>query len=145
MMMKRRACVCAFLLALPSITSGAVLVSQSPVSGGGVSRSSQLWQDPGPGGNDLDSDAVCWQDFTLTHCNSDQSHRVVGNRRQRAWIPNRVLETRSQDNRLSTFGTILLWRGPYHPSRATGLHSDPPTGSAGPGGLTHYVVDLAAP
>lgn len=42
------------------------LVSQTPVSGGGISRWSQLWQDPGPNGNDLDGDSVCWADFTLT-------------------------------------------------------------------------------
>ena len=47
-------------------SSAQVFVSQPPVSGGGVSRWSQLWQDPGPNGNNLDGDSVCWEDFTLS-------------------------------------------------------------------------------
>ena len=55
--------VCA-LLVLAAPSCAATLVSQSPVSGGGVTRWSQLWQDPGPDGNNLDSDAICWEDFS---------------------------------------------------------------------------------
>jgi hypothetical protein len=51
---------------LPPTASAAVLASRQPVAGGGVTRWSQLWQDPGPNGNDLDGDSVCWSDFTLT-------------------------------------------------------------------------------
>lgn len=42
------------------------LVSHPPMPGGGTPRASQLWQDPGPNGNNLDSDAVCWQGFVLS-------------------------------------------------------------------------------
>jgi hypothetical protein len=52
--------------ASPALAQTQVLVSQQPAPNGGVSRWSQLWQDPGPNGNDLDSDAVCWQDFVLS-------------------------------------------------------------------------------
>src|SRR5262245_19745622 len=43
-----------------------MISNHQPISGGGVARWSQLWQDPGPNGNDLDGDAVCWTDFTLS-------------------------------------------------------------------------------
>src|SRR4051794_22936819 len=59
------ALVTALAAALPSARAD-VITSQQPVSGGGTARWSQLWQDPGPNGNDLDGDAVCWEDFTLS-------------------------------------------------------------------------------
>lgn len=43
--------------------SAAELASQAPVDGFAVSRWSKLWQDPD---NDLDGDAVTWQDFQLS-------------------------------------------------------------------------------
>lgn len=51
------------LLAAPSLAT--TLVSQLPPVGGAVLRSSQLWVDP-HGDNDLDSDAICWEDFVLS-------------------------------------------------------------------------------
>ncbi|QOJ00034.1 MAG: hypothetical protein HRU70_05845 [Phycisphaeraceae bacterium] len=42
-----------------------VFTDQQPVSGGGTMRWSQLWVDPGPNENDLDTDAICWEDFVL--------------------------------------------------------------------------------
>jgi hypothetical protein len=50
-------------VALATSAGGAVLLDQQPISG--PMRPSQLWQDPGPDGNDLDGDAVCWTDFTV--------------------------------------------------------------------------------
>ena len=65
--MKKVTFALAFLnILLAGSSWGAVLVYQTPSPNGGVSRWSQLWQDPGPGGNDLDSDAVCWTDFSLS-------------------------------------------------------------------------------
>jgi hypothetical protein len=52
------------LLLTPPVSADLVL-NHPVVAGGGVSRASQLWQDPGPNGNDLDGDAVCFADFTL--------------------------------------------------------------------------------
>ena len=47
----RRATTAAVALALlPSLASAAILVSQPPAPAGGIARSSQLWQDPGPNG-----------------------------------------------------------------------------------------------
>lgn len=49
------------VLALPA--SAQTLYEQPPVPGGGVIRPSQLWIDPS--GNDLDSDAIAYEDFQL--------------------------------------------------------------------------------
>lgn len=46
------------------IAAADTFVNSQPVVNGTM-RSSQLWQDPGPDGNDLDGDAVCWTDFTV--------------------------------------------------------------------------------
>ena len=54
------------LLGLVGSAAGSVVVNQVPVSGGGLARASQLWQDPSGQGNDLDGDSVCWADFTLS-------------------------------------------------------------------------------
>jgi phosphate/sulfate permease len=66
MNLKSASLAAAVLVAAAASAPAANFVSQNPVSGGGVSRWSQLWQDPSPAGNDLDSDAVCWADFTLS-------------------------------------------------------------------------------
>jgi MYXO-CTERM domain-containing protein len=42
-----------------------VFVNQPPRPNGGTFRWSQLWVDPGPNGNDLDSDAICYSGFVL--------------------------------------------------------------------------------
>lgn len=41
------------------------LINQPPLANGGVFRSSQLWVDPGPNGNDLDTDAISYSGFVL--------------------------------------------------------------------------------
>lgn len=57
------ASIVTLILATPVF--GDVLTAQPPVSGGGISRWSQLWQDPF-GDNDLDGDSICWTDFTTS-------------------------------------------------------------------------------
>ncbi|MCW5941631.1 MAG: PEP-CTERM sorting domain-containing protein [Fimbriimonadaceae bacterium] len=48
-----------------SLAHAQVYVTQPPVAGGGVMRWSQLWVDPSGNGNDLDSDAICYEGFVL--------------------------------------------------------------------------------
>jgi hypothetical protein len=134
------------ILARPSLAMGGVLVSQDPVSGGGVTRWSQLWQDPGPDGNDLNGDSVCWEDFafgipvTIDHVE---------------WWGNGACELGFQ---------IEFWRQDpgtiaYQPLAVFDYGGGPAvtpearfrvtpteyTSSGGPGGLTHYSLDLASP
>ncbi len=50
---------------LVAVAPAQVFVSQPPMANGGVYRSSQLWIDPGPNGNDLDSDAIAYSGFVF--------------------------------------------------------------------------------
>jgi hypothetical protein len=130
--------------ALPSVATASVLVNQQPVSGGGIARWSQLWQDPGPNGNDLDGDSVCWEDFTLaapTTINHIEWWGVgaceLGFRIQ-IW---------KQDPGTVAYQPIgVFYYGGNHSVRpdvtfdATAFTTTP-----GPGGINHYVLDLSTP
>ncbi len=50
---------------LVSAAPAQVFVNQPAMANGGVFRYSQLWIDPGPNGNDLDSDAISYSGFVL--------------------------------------------------------------------------------
>ncbi|MCC6677764.1 MAG: hypothetical protein IT436_11515 [Phycisphaerales bacterium] len=54
-------------LVIPAVAALAqtTLYTQLPTAGGGTRRASQLWVDP-TGHDDLDSDAIAWENFTLT-------------------------------------------------------------------------------
>jgi len=52
------------LLLAPLSTAQSFVYEQPSVTGGGTRRSSQLWVDPA-GQNDLDSDAIAWENFEL--------------------------------------------------------------------------------
>lgn len=54
----------AFALALVAGAAADVFSSQLPPNYGGTLRWSKLWIDPN-GGNDLDGDAICYEDFVL--------------------------------------------------------------------------------
>ena len=54
----------ASLLLAPAAWGQTTLFSQAMVPNGGTLRPSQLWVDPS-GQNDLDSDAIAWEDFTF--------------------------------------------------------------------------------
>ncbi|MEZ5976060.1 MAG: hypothetical protein R3E96_14830 [Planctomycetota bacterium] len=55
----------ALLLTSPLLSAQNLVVVQPMAPSGGVLRSSQLWIDPS-GQNDLDSDAIAWEDFQFT-------------------------------------------------------------------------------
>jgi hypothetical protein len=135
-------------LGVCSASAGSVIVSQTPVSGGGISRSSQLWQDPGPNGNDLDSDAVCWEDFTLSHPTSISHIEWWG---LGACEKGFQLEFWRQDPGTVAYQPLSVF---YYGGDHT-VHPEPPgflrftpadyTVSPGPGGINHYSLDLPTP
>jgi hypothetical protein len=109
-----------------------------------MSRWSQLWQDPGPNGNDLDGDAVCWEDFTLSQTTAINHIEWWGTGACELGFR---IEFWKQDP-----GTIAYqpWGVFYY----GGNHSITPearfdttafTTSPGPGGISHYSLDLATP
>jgi len=53
------------LLALSSASYADIFSNQAPAANGGNYRWSKLWVDP-TGQNNLDGDAICYEDFTLT-------------------------------------------------------------------------------
>jgi hypothetical protein len=134
----------ASVLALPCLASGQLIVSQQPVSGGGVSRWSQLWQDPGPDGNDLDGDSVCWEDFTLGAPASINHIEWWGN--GACEVGFQIEFWRQDPNTIAYQPLGVFYYGgdptvlPEASFRTTGYTTSP-----GPGGLTHYALDLAVP
>lgn len=123
---------------------GATLVSQTPPTGGGVSRWSQLWQDPTPAGNDLDSDAVCWEDFTLgapttiTHVEWWGTGACELGFQIEIWPqdPNTIAY---QPLGAFYYGGVPTVTPTYFEWVTT--HTVTP----GPGGINHYAIDLPVP
>ncbi len=136
------------LLASASLTPGValadVLVNQQPVSGGGVMRSSQLWQDPGPDGNDLDGDAVCWQDFVFSQPKSINRIEWWGNGACELGFR---IEIWKQDPGTIAYQPYAIWYygGVETAEPLISFDTTSYTTSPGPGGLTHYVLNLPTP
>lgn len=135
---------------LPSFVYGELIVSQSPVAGGGVLRWSQLWQDPSPAGNNLDGDSVCWEDFTLDKSRAINHIEWWGNGACELGFQ---IEVWSQDPGTVAYQPLAVWDYGYYGSgnppvtpaaRFRVLPTDIAT-SVGSGGLTHYSLDLASP
>lgn len=57
------------LLLLSVQIQAATVFSQSPVNNG-TTRVSKLWVDPGPDGNNLDGDGICYEDIVLSQVTS---------------------------------------------------------------------------
>ncbi len=137
-------CVLMWLCGCTPALAQTVLVNQTPVSGGGVSRSSQLWQDPGPNGNDLDSDAVCWADFTLTSAATIDHMEWWGT--GACELGFRIEFWRQDPNTIAYQPLGVFYYGGDHtvqPERRFDTTSY--TTTAGPGGISHYSLDLTSP
>lgn len=137
----RRAMLPAALIAsMVSAAEAGVIVTQTPAQGGGVSRWSKLWIDP-QGDNNLDGDAICYEDFVL---NGDAQINHV------EWWGDAnpdlgfQIEFWKQDP-----GTIAYQ--PYGVFRETGaqpeyaLQTTSYSMSGDPSGTTHYSLDLPSP
>jgi len=121
-----------------------VLVSQTPVSGGGVSRWSQLWQDPGPNGNDLDGDSVCWADFTLTEAATINHMEWWGI--GACELGFRIEFWRQDPNTIAYQPIGVFYYGGDHSVLPQArFDTNAMTVTAGPGGINHYSLDLATP
>lgn len=139
----RRSLVAAVALLTASANAESIL-NHLPISGGGVMRSSQLWQDPSGEGNDLDGDCVLWHDFTITQPKAITHLEWWGNGACELGFR---IEIWKQDP-----GTIAYQ--PYGIFYYGGVDTAEPlitfdttdyTVSSGPGGLTHYTLELDTP
>ncbi len=148
MMNKRNArllAVAALASFSPAWASGAqVLVSQQPVSGGGVARWSQLWQDPGPNGNDLDSDSVCWQDFVLSAPASIDHVEWCGTGACELGFQ---IEVWRQDPGTIAYQplAVFYYGGDHTVKPEAKFKTKAHTTTPGPGGILHHSLDLATP
>ncbi len=134
----------AVTLALPTLASAQIIASYQPVSGGGVSRASQLWQDPGPNGNDLDGDAVCWTEFVLTAPASINHIEWWGTGASELGFQ---IEFWPQDPNTIAYQPLgVFYYGGNHNIRPTArFQTTSYTTTAGPGGILHHSLDLATP
>jgi hypothetical protein len=129
-------------LAMPSVALATVLVSQQPVAG--VGRWSQLWQDPSGQGNDLDGDAVCWEDFTLGAQTSINHLEWWG---AGACELGFRIQIWKQDPGTIAYQPIGVFYYGGNPNVRPEVTFDTTafTTSPGPSGLTHYVLNLGTP
>jgi hypothetical protein len=131
-------------IALTAAAGAQIITNQQPVSGGGISRWSQLWQDPGPNGNDLDGDSVCWADFTLSAPASIDHIEWWG---AGACELGFQIEFWRQDPGTIAYQPLgLFYYGGVHTVIPEArFRTNDQAALPGPGGITHYVLDLAAP
>ena len=133
------------VLALPCLAAGTVVSNQQPVSGGGTSRWSQLWQDPSGNGNNLDGDSVCWEDFTLSTATAISHIEWWGNGACELGFQ---IEFWRQDPGTIAYQplAVFYYGGANPPPNPEAMFTTTSVvTSPGPGGLTHYVLDLATP
>ena len=129
------------LFVCASIASADVIITQNPVNAGGVTRSSQLWIDPSPAGNDSDSDAKCWTDFHLT---SEAQLDHIEWWGSGAWDQGFTIEFWKQDPGTIAYQPLAVFDGQpgkLPEGRFTLAPADIST-TIDNGGLTHYIADL---
>ncbi|MDZ4829288.1 MAG: hypothetical protein SGJ09_03700 [Phycisphaerae bacterium] len=134
----------ASLLIVAGVGRADVFVNQVPVSGGGVMRWSQLWQDPGPDGNDLDGDAVCWQDFTVGEATSIDHIEWWGNGACELGFRIEIWKQDPGTIAYQPYG-VFFYGGVDSAQPLITFHTTAYEVSGGPGGLTHYSLYLATP
>lgn len=122
-----------------------VIVSQPPASGWSVSRTSQLWQDPSGAGNDLDGDAVCFQDFTVSQQTTIRRIEWWG---QGACELGFRIQLWKQDPGTISYQPIgvFFYGGAVNAPRPTVTRDAQATSvTVDPSGFLHYTLDLATP
>lgn len=127
-------------LSMLCMSQAVTFVSQLPPTGGGVGRWSKLWVDP-TGQNNLDGDAICYEDFTLSGP-SDINHLEWWGDSN----PNHgfQIEFWRQDPGTIAYQPLGVFRDVGAQAEAafttTSYVSNPEAG-----GITHFSLDLATP
>ena len=121
-----------------------VFTNQQPAPNGGVSRWSQLWQDPGPDGNDLDSDAICWEDFVLAQPSSIDHIEWWGSGACELGFQ---IEIWRQDPGTVAYQPLAVFDvyGNSGVRPEARFVTNSMTATPAPGGLTHFSLNLATP
>jgi hypothetical protein len=130
-------------LALPAAALAQPLVQRLPATNGGTLRWSQLWQDPGPNGNDLDTDSVCWADFVLTQPATIDHLEWWGNGACELGFR---IEVWPQDPNTTAYQPLgVFYYGGDHTVHPTYRFDTTAYTTTPAGAINHYSLDLATP
>ncbi len=131
------------LLAVSAVDAGTI-VNQQPVVGGTM-RESHLWVDPGPDENDSDLDTVCWTDFTLTVPKTINHIEWWGTGVSELGF--RVEIWKQDPNTIAYQPLGFFYYGSAFPQPVPTImfETNAITQTAGPGGLTHYSLEVPVP
>ncbi|MCA9285477.1 MAG: hypothetical protein KDA22_09695 [Phycisphaerales bacterium] len=131
------------LVAASTAVAGVIVDSQPVV--GGTMRESHLWIDPGPDGNDSDLDTACWTDFELAVPKTINHLEWWGT--GTAELGFRIEVWKQDPNTIAYQPLAFFYYGGSNPPPLPTVTFDTNTFTAtpGPGGLTHYSLDLATP
>jgi hypothetical protein len=124
-----------------SISQADTMSNQPPASGGGTMRWSKLWVDPSGQGNDLDGDAICYEDFVLTNAAQINHLEWWGD-----GPPNHgfQIEFWKQDPGTIAYQPYAVFRSlGAQPEKSYTITSYSAVGD--PTGTTHYSVNLPTP
>ncbi len=118
-----------------------VFVQQSPAPNGGTLRWSKLWIDPSGQGNDLDTDAICYEDFVLANDSTIDHIEWWGDHNPNLGFQ---IEFWRQDPGTIAYQPLAVFRGSGAQPEAAwvttsyGYASDPT-------GTLHFSLDLPSP
>ncbi len=140
----RIALVASLALAAASTLGAAVIVDSQPVVGGTM-RESHMWVDPGPDENDSDLDTVCWTDFTLTTPTTINHLEWWGTGTSELGFRIEVWKQDPNTIAYTPLGFFYYAGANPKPIPTVMFETNALTITAGPGGLTHYSLELAVP
>lgn len=133
-------------VALATVTGAhaLVFVDSQPVVGGTL-RQSHLWVDPGPDENNSDYDAVTWTDFTLTVPKTIDHLEWWGT--GQAELGFRIEIWKQDPNTIAYQPLGFFYYGGANPEPIPTVmfETNDVTITPGPGGLTHYSLEVLEP
>lgn len=135
------------LMLAGTITASAaaeIICDQQPAANGGVVRWSQLWQDPGPNGNDLNGDSVCFADVTLDVPKSISHLEWWGSGACELGFQIEVWKQDPGTIAYQPYG-VFYYGGNDSIEPEARFRTTAHTATPVAGGLTHYALDLQAP
>ncbi|MFO0873628.1 MAG: hypothetical protein U0575_06605 [Phycisphaerales bacterium] len=130
--------------AVAPAAQAAVIVDSQPVASGTM-RESHLWIDPGPDGNDSDLDTVCWTDFTIAAPKTIDHLEWWGTGVSEIGFRIEVWPQDPNTIAYQPLGAFYYGGANPPPVPTVMFETNAIATSPGPGGLTHYVLEIAQP
>lgn len=136
----KRSVIIAACLAVSTLGYATVFVDQQPAANGGTLRWSKLWIDPF-GDNDLDSDAICYEDFVLTNDSTIEHLEWWGDLNPNLGFQ---IEFWKQDPGTIAYQPYAVFRNSGANPKAKFVSTDYAFGPD-PSGMIHFSWDLPTP